>query len=654
MYPEVEGFPDQTQLYSGRRLLSSQGYAYPPLIDDAFTLRLPEPGTNFGREVRTSSDGHARRFELWSPNSVQLPYYPGVRSSVLDLRLSDSLEQRRYDGQLGRFDPTLAPQYYDRRHPWRGMLAAPTSITAFDLSTRAEYVPIIRVWEVSDEKPFTGHLRAEFVKDLEEASRLAQTRMMGVGVRIYRERVELWNLRPTRPLQREFDNLRVITSFERALDLGRELQRAIQEKFAWAQMAEAWLQYDGKEAELASVEILPANEEFIGVWIHGINAAELRFFLGSAHVPCFLIHELSELDPPGELVMGDFVQGTPLADSLDPQNSEFDRIALLLNGGERTPHDGSLPLPGVAMNALADRVFSGSRAQWGSRPLSNSARSESPGGVSIPESDEDGEEPSEATVQTGSDWAAASRVMISRTEVTVPSIHGVNVTAVLKLTVPDAFTLDGVLSWLSSAEQLLLGGGWQRVFKMESKPRAHYYVEFDSRDTALRIKGLVDANGLIRIASFAEDAEFQGIASGHPAVAVRPAATNSPLPPSGSSSSIPPRPPSAGRYSRRPPRSPLARGARYHKGIRGDEIGVLDRDRLLQGSHYHEEGVRGAGVGVLRVDGPHPPRAVAAAPFRDDRARSPPPPPTSVIANPGQVPTETLFRRFGLSLEERI
>ncbi|KAF8144367.1 hypothetical protein K438DRAFT_1782926 [Mycena galopus ATCC 62051] len=212
---------------------------------------------------------------------------------------------------------------------------------------------------------------------------------------------------------------------------------------------------------------------------------------------------------------------------------------------------------------------------------------------------------------------------------------------VLKLTVPDAFTLDGVLLWLSSAEQLSLGGGWQRVFEVESKPRAHYYVEFDSRDTALRIKGLVDANGLIRIASFAEDAEFQGIASGHPAVAVRPAVTNSPLPPSGSSSSIPPRPPSAG-------------GARYHKGIRGDEIRVLDRDRLLQGSHYHEEGVRGAGVGVLRVDGPHPPRAVAAAPFRDDRARSPPQPPTSAIANPGQVPTETLLGRFGLSLEERI
>ncbi|KAF8185766.1 hypothetical protein K438DRAFT_1973613 [Mycena galopus ATCC 62051] len=393
MYPEVKGFPDQTQLYSGRRLLSSQGYAYPPLIDDTFTLWLPEPGTNFGREVRTSSDGHTQRFELGSPNSVQLPYYPGVQSSVLDLQLSDSLEQQR--DVRGEESSLRRPQF-----------------TAFDLSTRAEYVPIIRVWEVSDEKPFTGHLRAEFVKDLEEASCSAQTRMMGVGMRIYRERVELRNLRLTRPLQREFDNLRTITSFERALDLGWELQRVMQEKFAWARIAEAWLQYDGKEAELASVEILPANEEFIRVWIHGIDVAELRFFLGSARVPCFLIHELSELDPPGELVMGDFVQGTPLADSLDPQNSEFDRIALLLNSGERTPHDGSLPLPGVAMNAPADRVFSGR-------------------GVSIPESDKDGEEPPEATVQTGSEWAAAPRAMISRTEVTVPSIHSVNVTQFL-------------------------------------------------------------------------------------------------------------------------------------------------------------------------------------------------------------------------------
>ncbi|KAF8157745.1 hypothetical protein K438DRAFT_1777081 [Mycena galopus ATCC 62051] len=547
MYPEVEGFPDQAQLYSGRRLLSSQGLTYPPLIDDTFTLRLPKPGTNFGREVRTSLSGHDRRFELWSPNSVQLPYYPGIRSSVLELRLSESLEQRRYDGKLGRFDPTLAPQYYDRRRPWLGMLVAPSSLSAFEISARAEYVPIIRVWEVSSEKPFLGKLREEFVRDLEEANRAAQAKMMGVGARIYRERVELWNHRPTRPLQREFSDLRSLTRFEQALDLGQELQRAIQERFAWARMAEAWLQFEGKEVELASVEILPANEEFIGVWVHGIEEADLKFFLGPARVPCFLVHELGNQDPTGELIMEDFVQGTPVADLLDPQKSEFDKVALFLNGGEHTPHDGSLPLPGVAFRPPADRLLSGSLAQWGERPLRKRMRSGSPGTVSIPESDEEGELLPGATVPTGSEWSAAPRSMIMGTEVTVPAIHGVTVTAVLKFTVPDAFALDSVIAWLTAAEQLSLGGSWRRIIRVESKPRAHYYVEFESAEAALRIKGLVDPReGLIRVVSFAKEEEFQGLATKHPVAAARPAAVRPDSPP--------PRVPTPAPYRPSPPR----------------------------------------------------------------------------------------------------
>jgi hypothetical protein len=103
-------------------------------------------------------------------------------------------------------------------------------------------------------------------------------------------------------------------------------------------MADSWLNYQEKDLALSTVQILPAKEEYLGVWIHGISEGDLKFFLGHARVPCFLIHELVDQDEmidqeaPIRLVMEDFVQGTPVAQLLNPQSSEYDRVALRLNG----------------------------------------------------------------------------------------------------------------------------------------------------------------------------------------------------------------------------------------------------------------------------------------------------------------------------------
>ncbi|KAF8143740.1 hypothetical protein K438DRAFT_1783442 [Mycena galopus ATCC 62051] len=525
MYPEAENFPEETQLYSGKRLLSSQGYSYPPLIVDTFQWQLPKSGTCFSREVETSSDGHPRRFELWSPNSVQLPFYPGIRSNVFDLKPAAIHEQRRYDRRLGRFDPTMATQYYNRRRPWLAFLLSPTSLSSFDLSTLAEFVPLIRVWDVSEEKPYLGSVRLKFVKDLEEANRAAQSRMMAVGARIHRVRVELWERRPIQPIRQDFDSLRAAVKFDEALDLCCEMQRGVQEKNAWARMAEDWLLLEPvKGTDLASVEILPANKEFLGTWIHGVEELDLKFFLSHAS----LIAE----EPVGAIVLEDFVQGTPAFDLLDPLKSKFDHIALALNGGNHTLHDSSLPLPGVVPGPASERRLSGSLAQSGpvSRP-NRAARSDSPDRVSIPESDEEEELASRVTVNTSPKWTDPPRSMILSTEVTLPTILGVSVTAILKLTVPDAFALDGVISWLNSATRLSSGEEWHRIVRVESKPRAHYYVEFDSPDAALHVKGLVnERDGAIRLVAFVEETEFQTALLGHPVATYRSSTVHSETP----------------------------------------------------------------------------------------------------------------------------
>ncbi|KAF8196818.1 hypothetical protein K438DRAFT_1967822 [Mycena galopus ATCC 62051] len=123
--------------------------------------------------------------------------------------------------------------------------------------------------------------------------------------------------------------------------------------------------------------------------------------------------------------------------------------------------------------------------------------------VSIPDSDnKDGEiSKAGATVDAGTEWEAAPRAMILGTEVTIPMVDLV-ITQVLKFTVPGTFALEGMTAWLASATEQC-GGYWTRMVREESQPRAYYYVEFDSSDAALRIKGLVNVrDGTVRLVDF--------------------------------------------------------------------------------------------------------------------------------------------------------
>ncbi|KAF8129674.1 hypothetical protein K438DRAFT_1999728 [Mycena galopus ATCC 62051] len=302
---------------------------------------------------------------------------------VLELRPFVSVEQRWYDGQLGKFDPTIAPQYYDRKHPWLAFSPLISQLSNFDLSVQAESAPLIRAWKVDDERPYRGHLREEFIKDLDEADHAVQSQIQTIGAHIYRERVELWNNCPVAPLCADFDELRKASLFEQAVDAGRQRQRGILEKQAWYRMAEAWI--------LAAMQILPAKEEYLGIWMHSITEEDLKFFLSHARVPCFLIHELIAQEASSNLSMDDFVQGTFIAPLLNAQ-TKYNHAALQLNGGTFTIHDSLLPLPGVFFRPAHEHLLSGSHGQWGPLASVGRTRSESPGGVSIPGSDED-EEP---------------------------------------------------------------------------------------------------------------------------------------------------------------------------------------------------------------------------------------------------------------------
>ena len=100
------------------RLLSIHGYDHLPLVDDSLSFNLPRFRQHSGQLVAV---GH-RIWELWSPNSAQVAFYPGVPPTNFQLCLPSDETQRRYDGHLGRHDYTVSPQLLSEEHPWRGFI----------------------------------------------------------------------------------------------------------------------------------------------------------------------------------------------------------------------------------------------------------------------------------------------------------------------------------------------------------------------------------------------------------------------------------------------------------------------------------------------------------------------------------------------------
>ena len=94
-------------LQSRRPFPADFGYDGLRAFDTSFSVCLTTPFKYTGRDVLYRS----RRFELWSPNSSQLPVYPGLPPA--NFNMVPPLQYPRVDGSGGRFDWTLNPQHFD-------------------------------------------------------------------------------------------------------------------------------------------------------------------------------------------------------------------------------------------------------------------------------------------------------------------------------------------------------------------------------------------------------------------------------------------------------------------------------------------------------------------------------------------------------------
>ncbi|KAJ7066824.1 hypothetical protein B0H15DRAFT_807576 [Mycena belliarum] len=332
-----------SRVYSTARLVSHHGFDEPPTVDDGMLFRLLQIHSYHSRVVALNG----QRWMIWSANSQQDPFYPGSRTTYGVLFRDSELSQRRYDGRGGQWDHTRVPQAHSAIRPWLGFILRNVQ----EGNQNVEYTPVYSVWETTNSYQ-VGKLQSGFVESMEARNKDLDQQMNELLPSILTKRTTLCPYRPRTPTRADLAGLAAVVQYERAVDLAAECQAGMKEKCAWITMARLWLEEPFREPYvLATLDIILANDDYLGVWINGAQAEDPLWYLVSAKVPCFVIHELPQ-EEIVERVRNDFVVGTDV--ERVRTGYEFDRIGLagpLATGrtkstaddpGLRVPDDGTL------------------------------------------------------------------------------------------------------------------------------------------------------------------------------------------------------------------------------------------------------------------------------------------------------------------------
>ena len=133
---------DSRRYNTRRRRKSCFGYFEPPVVDDTLSFLLPP----FSRVHSRTVVMKGKTWETWSPNSLIDAFYPGIRAPGYNVAMEADPTKRRFDGHLGRFDPTKSPQHYDPRYPWLAFVRRDRASTS-----KIEHTPL---WALGSACPF--------------------------------------------------------------------------------------------------------------------------------------------------------------------------------------------------------------------------------------------------------------------------------------------------------------------------------------------------------------------------------------------------------------------------------------------------------------------------------------------------------------------
>ncbi|KAF8059017.1 hypothetical protein FPV67DRAFT_1718100 [Lyophyllum atratum] len=358
--------PEDSRRYTVARLRSFSGYDDSPIVDDSLTFNLPPFNQHSGRIVdQHPSDPLIPAYEVWSPNSAQRPFYPGLPPPHFESRTLPDRAVRRFDGHLGPFDYTMNPQVLTAS-VWRAFILRP-SVGYGKRDEYPEYRFMYKEWEVTEGRtpygPSGGHIKLPYIVELESRLALLDSLILGCS-ELELTFTNFWSQRPIFPHPAAINDLRSVVTYEDAVDLGVAIQRGLKEKAAYLIFANLLLDsgYQPAVDKLMVAEIPAADDRYLGAFINGDRRQDALWLL-SQRVPCFLVHALTDMESwlatePG--VCGTWWEGTEAA-GLGPWNG-YDDIALRLNSVVR-PYVAAIIRARIPSISVEDRERSSSSRQ---------------------------------------------------------------------------------------------------------------------------------------------------------------------------------------------------------------------------------------------------------------------------------------------------
>jgi hypothetical protein len=316
------------------RLYSIAGYLDLPAVYSTMKFLLPKFSIVSSRFATVGT----KVLELWSPNSFQHVFYPGLRTPSLDIGINLPSELRRCDGHAGRFDPVVSPQHYDARNPWHGFIKRRVD------DSLPECTPLLSVWDATGPGN-RGIIQWQFLTKLGDRYRELRDRMDKQS-RVEHINATVWQNRPIgsysviHRLENEF-------SFDEAVDSLFETQRALRFMDAWIRLAES-LQNPPTNMTSSTGDIIPADDTLMGVWLNGTTEEEGLWLL-RCRIPCFIVNTIESVNDSLRAERAskarNLVVGTSAA-LMGRSVYKFD-LDVRLAGGDLRDLDNDLSIPGV-------------------------------------------------------------------------------------------------------------------------------------------------------------------------------------------------------------------------------------------------------------------------------------------------------------------
>ena len=288
------------------RLKSFAGYAARPVVQDSLSYFIPAFHVISSRLVAFRN----QLFEIWSPNSTQTPFYPGVQDSTVHLTTTALPEsQRRCDGHMGRFDPTISPQHYNPQYPWLPF------IRRYSDGSHPEHEAFLTVWRPTS-SPNRGTIHLPYLQQLASRSQLLLDAIAKYAA-IQHLRPKMWEHRQLGPSPHDIMyQLGGERTFDHAVDYLNMAQRDLKVMSAWIRMAH--LIIEDSRSNLPPITSVPeADDSLVGIWLNG-TTEEVGLWLLQHGVPCFIIHEAEKPADLRRLMQNsdrlhNFWQNTPVA-----------------------------------------------------------------------------------------------------------------------------------------------------------------------------------------------------------------------------------------------------------------------------------------------------------------------------------------------------